>query len=207
MKMRASTGVKKMARNSDASSAVTMVMARARKNTAVMPPRNTSGTKTTMGVRVEPISAGVSSVIALRAASSGVWPIERCTMMFSTITMASSITTPMQAARPPSVIRLKLMLKSFMNTMAISVAMGITTAAISVVRQFFRKPSSTSDRQPQADQDALHHARNGFAHQHGLVVENGEVDIGRQGALDIPQFAVDGVGDRPRRCRRAAGAR
>ena len=49
----------------------------------------------------------------------------------------------MQAARPPNVIRLKLMLNSFMNTTAISMATGITSAATSVVRQLFRNPTST----------------------------------------------------------------
>src|SRR6266540_3552154 len=69
---RASTGVKKIARKSEASNAVTSVNARARKKTAVMPPRKTSGTKTTIGVSVEPVSAGVNSLMALNAASRGV---------------------------------------------------------------------------------------------------------------------------------------
>ena len=57
---RASTGVKNKASSSDANSAATMVRASDRKNTAVIPPKNTSGANTTMGVSVEPIKAGVS---------------------------------------------------------------------------------------------------------------------------------------------------
>jgi hypothetical protein len=103
-----------------------------------MPPRNTSGTNTTIGVSVEPTSAGVSSRMAASAALCGLSPAERWTTMFSTITMASSMTTPMQAARPPRVMRLKLMFPSFMKTMATSAAMGITTAATTVLRQLRR---------------------------------------------------------------------
>ena len=119
-------------------------MARARKNTAVIPPRKTRGTKTTMGVRVDPISAGVSSWIALLAAWAGDCPMERWTVIFSTMTIASSITTPIDAASPPSVIKLKLMLKSFIKTMAISVAIGMTREVTTVVRQFLRKTTSTA---------------------------------------------------------------
>ncbi len=123
---------------------MTRARARARKNTAVMPPRKIRGTKTMMGLRVEPMRAGVSSWIALRAASRGVWPIDRCTAMFSTMTIASSITTPTEAAMPPRVMMLKLMLKSFMKTMATRVEIGITSAATTVVRQLFRKPTRTA---------------------------------------------------------------
>ena len=78
------------------------------------------------------------------AASIRDCPSDMCTVMFSTITIASSITTPIEAATPPSVIRLKLIWNSFMNTIAISTATGITTAATTVVRQLFRNPSSTA---------------------------------------------------------------
>ena len=45
---------------------------------------------------------------ALRTASARVSPASRWSTMFSTTTMASSMTRPMAAASPPSVIRLKL---------------------------------------------------------------------------------------------------
>ena len=45
---------------------------------------------------------------ALRIASGRLCPASRCSTIFSTTTMASSITSPTAAARPPSVIRLKL---------------------------------------------------------------------------------------------------
>ena len=49
---------------------------------------------------------------------------------------------------PPSVIRLKLMLKSFMKMIAINTAIGITSAATKVVRQLFRNPTSTAIDKP-----------------------------------------------------------
>ena len=59
--------------------------------------------------------------------------------MASTTTMASSITRPMAAAMPPSVIMLKLMSTSFIATSVISTVMGIATMAVSTLPQFFRK--------------------------------------------------------------------
>ena len=51
--------------------------------------------------------------------------------MFSTTTMASSITRPMAAASPPSVIRLKLSPMSHSTTMVTAMVTGITSPAIS----------------------------------------------------------------------------
>ena len=101
-----------------------------------------------MGVRVEPIRAGVSSRMAFLAAVAGDSPSERWRTMFSTMTMASSMTTPTAAARPPRVMRLKLMWKSFRNTIVMRIVAGITRAATRVVRQRFKKPTSTATERP-----------------------------------------------------------
>ena len=65
--------------------------------------------------------------------------------MFSTTTMASSITSPTAAARPPSVIRLKLSFstRSAMNVTAM--VAGITRPATSDVPQSRRNSTMISD--------------------------------------------------------------
>ena len=88
------------------------VIASARKKTPVTPVIEISGRNTTIGVMVEPISGTRISRSALRIASARVWPASRCITMFSTTTIASSITSPTAAASPPSVIRLKVSLPS-----------------------------------------------------------------------------------------------
>ncbi len=98
----------------EVSSETLMAMARARKNVPVTPVMEIKGRNTTIGVSVEPISGTVSSLRALLVASSGPSPPSRCRTMFSTTTMASSITNPPAAASPPSVIMLKLWPSTFM---------------------------------------------------------------------------------------------
>jgi hypothetical protein len=61
------------------------------------------------------------------------------THIASTTMMALSITSPMDAAMPPSVIMLKLMCASFMATNVISTVMGMVTMAVHTLPQFFRK--------------------------------------------------------------------
>jgi len=62
------------ARNSEVSSAMATVRARARKKTPVTPVMEMSGRKTTMGVMVEPTSGLPISRMALRMASERLWP-------------------------------------------------------------------------------------------------------------------------------------
>ncbi len=118
------------------------VRARARKNTPVTPVIEISGRKTTIGVMVEPTSGLLISRIALRIASDRSWPASRCSTMFSTTTMASSITSPTAAAKPPSVMRLKLSprMRSAMKVTAI--VAGITRPATSEVPQSRRNRTS-----------------------------------------------------------------
>ena len=58
-----------MASTSEVSSATTMVSARARKNTPVIPSRKASGMNTTTGVRVEPTNGRRSSPMPVWTAS------------------------------------------------------------------------------------------------------------------------------------------
>ncbi len=128
-------GVHVKARAKDVSRATPTVMASARKKLPVTPVIEISGRKTTIGVMVEPTSGTRISFSADRMASARLWPASRCRTMFSTTTMASSITNPTAAASPPSVIRLKLapMARKAMNVIAI--VAGITSPATSELPQ------------------------------------------------------------------------
>ena len=130
---------------SEVSSAMPTVTASARKNTPVTPVIEISGRNTTMGVMVDPTKGTRISRIALRIASARDWPASRCITMFSTTTMASSITSPTAAASPPSVIRLKLspMICSAMNVTPM--VAGITSPATSEVPQSRRNRTMMSD--------------------------------------------------------------
>ncbi len=121
------------------------VNARERKKTPVTPVIEISGRNTTMGVNVDPTSGTVISRRALRTASARLCPESRCRMMFSTTTMASSMTSPTAAASPPRVIRLKL---SPMTRRAMKVSAtvaGITSPATRDVPQSRRNSTRISD--------------------------------------------------------------
>ena len=121
------------------------MIASARKNVPVTPVIEINGRNTTIGVMVDPTSGTRISRMALRIASARGCPASRCVTMFSTTTIASSMTRPTAAASPPSVIRLKLSpsTRSVMNVTA-SVA-GITRPATSEVPQSRRNSTMISD--------------------------------------------------------------
>ena len=89
-----SVGVHDSARSSEVKRETVMVTASARKKLPVTPVMEMSGRKTTIGVMVEPISGMVSSRSALWMAWKRLWPASRCNTMFSSTTMASSMTKP-----------------------------------------------------------------------------------------------------------------
>ena len=103
-----SVGVQVNARRSEVNRETVMVTASARKKVPVTPVIEMRGRKTTIGVMVDPISGTVNSRRALWMAWNRLWPASRCKTIFSRTTIASSMTRPTAAARPPRVIRLKL---------------------------------------------------------------------------------------------------
>src|SRR5271167_472175 len=121
------------------------VMARARKNTQVTPVVAINGTNTTIGVMVENTSGVVISRKALLIASSRPCPASRCSATFSTTTIASSMTSPTAAARPPSVIRLKLWFSSLRIMKVINTVTGITKTATIEVPQSCRNNTIIND--------------------------------------------------------------
>ena len=98
-----------------------------------------------MGVMVEPSRGTRISRMALRMASARDWPASRCITMFSTTTMASSITSPTAAARPPSVIRLNVWssMRRMMNVTPM--VAGITRPATREVPQSRRNSTMIKD--------------------------------------------------------------
>ncbi len=134
----ASDGVSVTASTSEVSSETTIVSASARKNTPVMPRRNASGMNTTTGVSVDPTSGRKISPMPATTASARLTPRVRRVWIASTTTMASSITRPIAAAIPPSVIRLNVRPVSFIDTSVMSTVTGMTVVATSVVSQLLR---------------------------------------------------------------------
>ena len=131
--------VQTSARTSDVSSETLIAIASALKKVPVTPVIVMSGRNTTMGVSVDPISGTVSSLSALAVACSGPSPLSRCSTMFSTTTILSSITRPTAAARPPSVIRLKLWPSIFIAMNVMTIVTGTTSPVITAVPQSRRK--------------------------------------------------------------------
>ena len=72
-------------------------------------------------------------------------PASRCKTMFSTTTMASSITSPTAAARPPSVIRLKLCPRNRRAMKVTAMVAGITSPATSEVPQSRRNSTMMNE--------------------------------------------------------------
>ncbi len=127
------------ASTSDDSSATLMAIASALKNDPVTPVIVMSGRKTTIGVSVDPISGTVISLSALAVACSGPSPLSRWSTIFSTTTILSSITSPTAAARPPSVIRLKLCPSTFIAMNVTTIVTGTTSPVMTAVPQSRRK--------------------------------------------------------------------
>ena len=79
--------------------------------------------------------------------------------MTSTTTMASSITRPIAAAMPPSVIRLNVRPASFIATSVRSTVTGMTAIATSVVRQRLRKKYRMTTERAMPNRIASHTLR------------------------------------------------
>ena len=128
-------GVQVSAKTREVGRAAAIVTASARKKVPVTPVIEIRGKNTTMGVKVEPSSGVVISRSAAPMACMRGSPASRCRTMFSTTTIASSITNPTAAARPPRVMRLKLCPSSRSTISVTSTVTGITRPATMDVPQ------------------------------------------------------------------------
>ena len=102
--------------------------------------------------------------------------------IFSTTTMASSITSPIAAASPPSVIRLKLSPIAQSKRTVKAMVTGITSPATSDDVQSLQEEEQDDARKDQTDQNGVAYAPDALAHQIRLVVVRFETTPGRQGS-------------------------
>src|ERR1035437_7935041 len=123
-----------------------------------------SGRKTTIGVIVEPTSGARISRMALEMASARDWPLSRCMTMFSTTTMASSITRPTAAPRPQR------------------------RAPIAQEQHHDQRS------QCQADQDGVAYAGDGIRDDFRLIVVRAQVDALGQFLVDALDLGVHRAG-------------
>ncbi len=138
-----------------------MVTARARKKLPVTPVTEMSGRKTTTGVMVEKTSGVGDLGRAVRTASMRVSPRSRWTTMFSTTTMASSMTRPMAAARPPRVMRLKLWPMAQRKRMVMATVTGMTRPATREEVQSREEEEEDDAGEDEADEDGVADAGDG----------------------------------------------
>ena len=135
----------KRAKRSETTSAATIVIANALKNSPVTPLMNASGRNTTIVALVDPrrgmpISAAASSkACGVRAAFSCIRRI-----ICSSMTTASSTTRPTAAAIPPSVIMLKLMPSANNIRQVAASTAGSIRPVITISRPERRNTNSTT---------------------------------------------------------------
>ena len=80
-----------------------MVMAKGRKSSPAMPPTRAIGANTATEVRVEAVMAVATSPVPVRMAVRLSCPRDRWRLMFSTTTIESSTTRPIEIVRAPRV--------------------------------------------------------------------------------------------------------
>jgi hypothetical protein len=104
----ASIGVSVSATNSESSTEPATVSPKSRRKLPTRPSTNTTGTNTAATEMVAAVAAKAISRVPLLAASVALSPCSRCRSMFSSTTIASSITTPTASAMPSSVMVLSV---------------------------------------------------------------------------------------------------
>ena len=110
---------------------------------------NETGMKMITSESVVASTASPISRVASRAASSGRMPFSSMNRkMFSSTTIASSITTPTISTRASIVTLLSVKLSAHIIPKVDTTDAGIATAAIKVVRQFRMNASTTRHARP-----------------------------------------------------------
>ena len=108
------------------------------------PPIKPIGKNTATAVKVAAVTVKPISLVAIKAASRGVFPSSICRMIFSTSTMASSTIEPMTKAKANRVIVSKLKPYIAMTINVPNKDMGIAKAEIRVACQFHKKGKMTT---------------------------------------------------------------
>ncbi len=108
------------------------------------PPIKPIGKNTATAVKVAAVTVKPISLVAIRAASRGVFPFSICRMMFSTSTMASSTIEPITKANANRVMVSKLKPYIAMTINVPNKDMGMANAEIRVACQFHKKGKMTT---------------------------------------------------------------
>ena len=150
-------GLRVSATTVEMSTDTAMVTVNCRYRMPVMPPRKLTGTNTAHSTSEVAMSAPVRPFIAFCVAwkaSSFSSSMMRST--FSTTTMASSTTIPMERIRPRRVIRLREKPKMSMKPKVPTSEMGTAISGMSVARQFCRERYTTRITRNRASKRVLY---------------------------------------------------
>ncbi len=105
---------------------------------------NATGTKMTTSDKVVAITARPISFVASAAASFGVTPFSSTNLkMFSSTTIASSMTMPVASDRASMVMLFSVKPNNFMKVNVPMIDVGMASAAMNVTRRFLMKRKTT----------------------------------------------------------------
>ncbi len=130
----ASIGVSVSATISEIITALATVAPNSPRKLPTMPSTKITGRKTTAIETVAAVAAKAICAVPLEAATRGSSPSSRCRSMFSSTTIASSITTPTASVIASSVIVLSVKPSSHITPKVVTSEIGIAAPTISVGR-------------------------------------------------------------------------
>ena len=141
-------------------------------NRPTMPPMNPTGTNTAISDSVVASTARPISRVASMAACIGGRPFSSTKRyMFSSTTIASSITMPTASASANIVIEFSVKPWNHISANVAMIDVGIAIAAMNVERKFHRNNSTTS-RENRADDQVLLDALDRRLDEHRLVAHD-----------------------------------
>ena len=160
-----------------------------------MPFMNATGTKTETIENVVAATASPISSVPLCDAVTWSSPSSMWRTMFSRTTIASSIRMPIASESPRSDIVLSVKPQAHTAMNAASVDTGSARPVITVERQLIEEQEDDQDRQQRPLDQRLLDVAHGVPHTHAGVLDDRELDAGRQGSLDRRHVLLDLVRD------------
>ena len=136
-------GIKLNATNNEAKRLKAIVQARSLKSCPAIPPTNKIGKNTAIVVKVEAVTAVETCSAPARAASATVNPVSRILKIFSRTTMELSTSIPIPKARPPRLIRFKLIPLKCIKMNVATIDIGIEKLIMTVFGRCLRKMKIT----------------------------------------------------------------
>ena len=177
----------------DTTTAMVSVSANSRNMRPTRPVMNSSGMNTAISDSVSEMMVKPISLAPLSAAWNGLSPSSMWRTMFSIITIASSTTKPVPMV---SAISDRLSSENPQNHITPNVAIsdsGSATPAMMVARMVRRKMNTTRITSADAEHQRELHVADRGADGVGGVVHDGELDAGRERALQPRQLALDAL--------------